>query len=308
MARRLRFLPHGDSLVEVSNRTFQARFLLKPTEELTKIVLGIIGRAQARYGMVIHAFQFLSNHYHMLLSPKNSKQLADFMCYVNGNIGKESGSLYDWEGKLWSGRYTAIVVDEDEYTQASRLKYLLSNSCKEGLVSRPQDWTGTNVATTLLKGVRILHGIWFDRTKEYHARRAGKSKVHSSVEAITLSPMPCWSELDDDECQQRVTSLVQEIEDETGRMHKEQGTSPMGMKTVLKQNPHDRPKTIKRSPAPLFHTATRAAREQLRTAYECFVESFRSAAKKLKSGEFPVQFPAGCFPPPQPFVVTFAPG
>ncbi len=295
-------------MVEITNLTIQSRFLLKPSEQLTEIVLGIIGRAQTRYGMTIHAFQFLSNHYHMLLSPKNLKQQADFMCFVNSNVAKEAGLHNEWKTKLWSGRYKAIVVDEDEYTQVSRLKYLLSNGCKEGLVAKPQDWTGASVALALLNGVNTLTGVWYDHTKEYRARRAGKSEVHSSVETITLSPLPCWADLEDEISQQHATSLIQEIENETARMHEENGTSPLGMEAVLKQNPHDRPQSAENSPAPLFHASTKVARERLREAYDNFIECFRNAAKKLKSGEFNVTFPPGCFPPPRPFVVAHAPG
>jgi hypothetical protein len=94
MARRLRFVPKG-AMVEVTNRTIQGRFLLRPTPELTDIILGIIGRAQARFGMVIHAFQFLSNHFHMLLSPRDAKNMADFMGFVESNLAKEGGKVDD---------------------------------------------------------------------------------------------------------------------------------------------------------------------------------------------------------------------
>jgi hypothetical protein len=43
------------SLVEITTRTLQGRLLLKPSPELTDIILGIIGKAQSLYGMTIHA-------------------------------------------------------------------------------------------------------------------------------------------------------------------------------------------------------------------------------------------------------------
>jgi hypothetical protein len=55
MPRPLRFVPEN-SLVEVTTRTLQGRLLLKPSPELTDIILGIIGKAQVLYGMTIHAF------------------------------------------------------------------------------------------------------------------------------------------------------------------------------------------------------------------------------------------------------------
>ena len=40
----------------ITARTFQGRLLLRPSPELTNIILGIIGMAQALYCMTIHAF------------------------------------------------------------------------------------------------------------------------------------------------------------------------------------------------------------------------------------------------------------
>jgi hypothetical protein len=68
MSRPLRFVPEH-ALVEITTRTFQGRLLLRPCPELTDIILGIIGKAQALYSMTIHAFVFLSTHRHFLLSP-----------------------------------------------------------------------------------------------------------------------------------------------------------------------------------------------------------------------------------------------
>jgi len=44
MPRPLRFVPAG-SLVEVTTRTIQGRLLLKPSPELTEIILGVYGAA-----------------------------------------------------------------------------------------------------------------------------------------------------------------------------------------------------------------------------------------------------------------------
>ena len=89
MARRLRFIPEGGALVEVTCRTIQGRFLLKPTAELKPLILGVLGRAQRLYPLEIHAFVFLSNHYHLLLNVETALQLAQFMNYFNSNLARE---------------------------------------------------------------------------------------------------------------------------------------------------------------------------------------------------------------------------
>src|SRR5664279_907854 len=101
MPRPLRFVPEH-SMVEVTTRTLHGRLLLKPSPELTELVLGIVGKAQALYGMTIHAFVFLSTHAHFLLSPTDAGQLAVFMQFINANVAKEAGRLYDWRERVWS--------------------------------------------------------------------------------------------------------------------------------------------------------------------------------------------------------------
>jgi hypothetical protein len=113
MPRPLRFVP-DKSLVEITTRTFQGRILLKPSAELTDLLLGIIGKAQNLYGMTIHAFVFLSTHAHFLLSPTSAGQLALFMQFVNANVAKEAGRLHVWREGLWSRRYRSIVVADDK--------------------------------------------------------------------------------------------------------------------------------------------------------------------------------------------------
>jgi hypothetical protein len=258
--------------------------------------------------MTIHAFIFLSDHYHMLLSPKDAKRLSDFMAYVDGNIAKEVCRLNNWKDHVWADRYTAIQVSSEAAAQISRLKYILTNGCKEGLVATPQDWKGATVAHAFIDGADTIRGVWYDRTKEYRARRAGKDDVFPAKETLHLTPLPCWKHLRQEDLKERHTKIVREIEQETTSRHLDQGTSPMGMDRVLRQHPHTVPKDMKHSRAPQFFAASRKALEEMKEAYSLFLHNYRQAAKKLKTGDLNVTFPVGSFPPPRPFVEALAPG
>jgi putative transposase len=83
MSRRLRFVPEGGSLVEVTCRTVQSRHLLRPSREVNEIIAGVLGRAQRLYDIRICAFVFLSSHYHLLLDVRDAHQLSNFMRYLN---------------------------------------------------------------------------------------------------------------------------------------------------------------------------------------------------------------------------------
>ena len=82
MSRRLRFVPEGGALVEVTCRTLHSRFLLRPSQKLKDIVLGVLGRAQRKYPVRACAFVFASNHMHLLLDVDNALQLSEFFPFL----------------------------------------------------------------------------------------------------------------------------------------------------------------------------------------------------------------------------------
>jgi REP element-mobilizing transposase RayT len=95
MARRIRGCLAGH-LVEITTRTLQGRFLLKPSPQANASIKGVLGRAQRRTGMKICACVFLSNHYHLLVVPESEHQLAEFMEFLNSNIARQLGRLHGW--------------------------------------------------------------------------------------------------------------------------------------------------------------------------------------------------------------------
>jgi hypothetical protein len=304
MSRPLRLIPARNTLVEVSTRTVQSRFLLRPSNALNEIVLGILGRAQEIYGVGLCGYAFASSHYHLLLLVDTAKQLADFMGYFNSNLAREAGRLVDWREKFWSRRYRAIVVSGEEGAQRERLKYVLSHGVKEGLVGDPREWPGVHAIRPLLDGEPI-HGIWFDRTQEYAARRRGEEYErlrYTMPYSVTLSPLPCWEDLPAVLQRQRIAEIAEEIGAESAARQKEKGVAPMGADAIRRQSPHARPAQSKKSPAPLFHAATKRVREDLLNVYYGFVAAFREAAEKLKAGNRNAAFPIGSFPPGMPFV------
>jgi hypothetical protein len=224
------------------------------------------------------------------------------MRYFNSNLARELARLVDWHDHVWSRRYQAIVVSDEPEAQESRLRYVLSQGVKEGLVEHPADWPGTHSVKTLLDDGPI-EGYWFDRSKEYFARRRKEdfSRLqYATRESLTLLPIPCWEDVSLADRRTRVSELVDEIV--TYHRHLRRGQPTLGVDRILKQRPHDLPAKSKRSPAPQFHTATRGARQVLRATYRAFACAYRRAALRLRAGERMVPFPVSCFPPALPFV------
>ena len=301
MPRKLRFVPE-ECLVEVTCRTIHGRYLLRPSKRLNAIVLGILGRAQQATGMKICAFVYLSNHCHLLLRPTDADQLASFMRYLNSNVAREVARLHGWREKVWGRRYYDIAVSHESEAQIGRLRYLLEQGVKEGLVATPLHWPGAHSTACLSRGTP-LRGIWIDRTAQYRARLRGEpthDERFTSSESVELAPLPCWEELEESQRQTLVRRMVREIVRE--HASRRDGRPVLGRRRILEQDPHDRPARSKRLPGPRFHAVSPRVRKALEWAYAAFRIAHRQAGEELRAGHRQVCFPPGSFPGPGRFV------
>ncbi|MBN2498996.1 MAG: hypothetical protein JXR96_30685, partial [Deltaproteobacteria bacterium] len=145
-----------------------------------------------------------------------------------------------------------------------------------------------------------LVGVWYDRTKEYEARRArqdyGPGDFATPYE-VSLSPLPILADRSPEEQRAWYRQMAEDIEIQTrARLNKERRNA-MGSKKVLRQRPHRRPAKIKRSPAPLCHCASMETWIEFRDSYRWFASLYREASRRLRRGEKDVEFPENCFIP-----------
>ena len=299
-----RYLPEP-SLVEITVRTIQSRFLLPLTKIVAETIIGVIARAKERYGVSVIDVKQMSSHLHLLCFFKDGEQMASFMRYVNSNIARKVGRLIGWRGPFWERRYSHVVVTNETAAQVERLVYLMRNGCKESLVGRPQEWPGVSGVNAMLSGEMKLRGTWLDLSGQFRAAQRGESTSRRKFvkkHTLELDKLPCWKHLDDEDYRKHVQALVDLITEETATMHALAGSEPLGVRELKKLRPIHRAANPDRSPKPLVHAASREKRKQFREGWRRFVESFLAASKRLREGARGVKFPPGSFPPRRPFV------
>ena len=306
--RKLRHIPPGGALVEVTVRTQQGRFLLRPSQELNQIATGVLARALKQADVRFHGIVCLSNHLHLLTSVPDALQLAKFMGYFNGLFARLVARLHDWPDTVWSRRFQAIVISDETDAQEERLRYLLSHGAKEDLVPTPRDWPGLHLAKNIVDG-EPLRGYWINRTQLNKARAAAKRSRETvdpmdfaTFYEVPIEPLPHWRDRPFEEYRAHVAELVRQIEEKTLERRRKKQPVVLGRRKVQKTDPHHRPEHIESSPAPMFHTVKDKVFKALWDAYAWFVLAYRAAAEKLKNGDRDVEFPPGCFPPGLPFV------
>jgi hypothetical protein len=205
---------------------------------------------------------------------------------------------------MWERRYHHSIIDDDPAIQIEKLRYLLTQGVKEGLVFTPADWPGVHCAQALMDGLP-LHGLWIDRTAIWvskNRREPFDPEKHTRETIVQFHPLPCWQHLSPELQRRRVRELVAVIEREATSERQRHGSQPLGRQAILSQSPHHRPQKVKWSPAPRIMAATRQARWALWRALQAVVVAYYHAVERLAEGVRDVAFPEGTFPPRRPYV------
>ena len=290
--------------VETVQRTLQCRSLLRPGKVFNERAVGVLAKALELYPVQLHAFIALSTHTHCLATYADPKLMADFNGYVNTNLSKEIGHIYDWTGTVFPDRYHHVELSQEPDVELARLRYIAENGIKENLVISPLDWPGVSSTESLISG-EPMQGIWIDRTAFHQALDRGEDVLEEDFaeeKEVHLTPLPSLAHLPQEARRQIYVDMVRDIEEKAIERHKVEGTAPLGVSAILNRDPHRRPKEIKKSPRPWFHVFDPKIRKAMTTALSYLITAYQDAADRLREGHKNVQFPLHSFPPGGPFV------
>ena len=113
--------------------------------------LQTLEEAVQRFGMVLHAYCLMGNHYHLLLETPKSN-LSRIMRHINGVYTQRYNRLKRTDGPLFRGRYKAIVVDADAYLlQLSRYIHCNPIETKTPLVKKLEQYTWSSYSAYIGK-------------------------------------------------------------------------------------------------------------------------------------------------------------
>lgn len=136
MARPLRIEYEG-ALYHVTSRGNEKREIYYDIADRRRM-MHLFDVGHKRYGVIIHAFTFMSNHYHHLPETPHGN-LSRMMHDVNCSYTVYFNRKYDRAGHLFQGRYRAILVQKEEYL-LELVRYISLNPVRAGLVEEPEDY------------------------------------------------------------------------------------------------------------------------------------------------------------------------
>ena len=112
MPRPIR-IEYENAFYHVMNRG-RARNNIFHNENHYLIFLKVIEESCKRFGIVIHAYCLMPNHYHLLIQTPKAN-LSRSMRHINSVYTQRFNKIQKIDGPLFRGRYKAILVDEDSY-------------------------------------------------------------------------------------------------------------------------------------------------------------------------------------------------
>ena len=91
-----RLIIPGDRLM-LTRRCSERRLFMRPSPKINQITQFCLGVAAERTGVLVHAFSFLSNHYHMSITDPDGTT-PEFMHWLNEYLAKcINAELGRWE-------------------------------------------------------------------------------------------------------------------------------------------------------------------------------------------------------------------
>lgn len=167
MARPLR-IEYEDAFYHVMKRG-RGRQIIFPAEAYYQDYLLGLEEAHKRFGIEIHAYCLMGNHYHLLLKTPRAN-LSRAMRHIDGLYTQRHNRRKGTDGPLFGGRYKAIVIDASSYLlQVSRYIHRNPVEMKRPLVDNLADfpWSSYAAYTNKSKGAD-----WLNRDAVYGELRS----------------------------------------------------------------------------------------------------------------------------------------
>lgn len=130
----------GGFAYHVLNRA-NARLTIFDKPEDFKAFEGILAEARERFEMRICAYSVLSNHWHLVLWPKNDGDLSKFTGWLTLTHTQRwhAHRATTGTGHLYQGRFKSFPVQEDEHF-LTVCRYVERNALRAKMVKQAEQW------------------------------------------------------------------------------------------------------------------------------------------------------------------------
>ena len=99
----------------------------------------LMALAAARYGVVVHAYVLMTNHVHLLVTPRQQGATSRMMQAIGRRYVGSFNARYQRTGTLREGRFKSALVDSERYALAC-YRYIELNPVRAGMAATARDY------------------------------------------------------------------------------------------------------------------------------------------------------------------------
>lgn len=125
-------LPHH--VIQRGNNR-QAIFVDREDREM---LMGLLTENVAKFGVALHAYVLMDNHFHLLATPASGDGLPLCMQAVGRRYVRYFNDRHGRSGTLWEGRYKSTVIQPERYLLTC-MAYIDLNPVRAGWVANAAD-------------------------------------------------------------------------------------------------------------------------------------------------------------------------
>jgi putative transposase len=101
--------------------------------------LDTLGELSKKHGCAVHAYVLMTNHVHLLLTPRKAESAALLMKHLGQRYVQYVNRVYRRSGTLWEGRIRSCLTQSEEYV-LSCYRYIELNPVRAAMVQHPGDY------------------------------------------------------------------------------------------------------------------------------------------------------------------------
>ena len=108
-------------------------------EEDYRLYLQHLCTFAARFHCAVHAYALMTNHVHLLLTPREADSAALLMKHLGQHYVQHINRVYRRSGTLWEGRFHSCLTQSEGYV-LSCYRYIELNPVRAGMVGDPRGY------------------------------------------------------------------------------------------------------------------------------------------------------------------------
>ena len=99
----------------------------------------LLGEAARHHGCAVHAYVLMTNHVHVLLTPRAGGSVSRLMQWLGTRYVRRVNTAHRRTGTLWEGRFRSAPIESEAHLLAC-YRYIELNPVRAGMVAAPGDY------------------------------------------------------------------------------------------------------------------------------------------------------------------------